>query len=86
MFRLNRVMAYTGYYTMLRILVAPRFTAVRETGIKQILELKVNFVGFQVPTEVVVKSSIVWDIIPCSPGKANRRFGVIYCLNLHGQE
>jgi hypothetical protein len=32
-------------------------------------------VGFYFLTAVVVKSSILWDIMPCSPLKANQRFG-----------
>jgi hypothetical protein len=34
-----------------------------------------SHVGFQVPTEVVMKSTIFWDITPCSQLKVNRRFG-----------
>jgi hypothetical protein len=33
------------------------------------------FVGFEVLTEVVMKSTILWDITPCSALKINRRFG-----------
>jgi hypothetical protein len=38
----------------------------------------VNFkwdAGFEVLTAVVMKSSILWDITPCSPLRVNRRFG-----------
>jgi hypothetical protein len=42
-------------------------------------------VGFEVLTAVVMKSSIVWDITPCSPLKVNRRFGGTCCLHLHGR-
>jgi hypothetical protein len=43
-----------------------------------------NFVGFEVLTAVVMKSSIFWDITPCtcSPLKVNRRFGGTCCLHL----
>jgi hypothetical protein len=34
-------------------------------------------VGFEVLTAVVMKSTIFWDITPCSPLSANRRFGGI---------
>jgi hypothetical protein len=39
-------------------------------------------VGFEVITAVVMKISIFWDITPCSPLRANRRFGGTYrqCL------
>jgi hypothetical protein len=34
--------------------------------------------GFEVLTAVVMKSTIFWDITPCSPLKVNQRFGGIY--------
>jgi hypothetical protein len=34
-----------------------------------------EFVGLEVLTPVVIKSSIFWDIMPSSPLKVNRRFG-----------
>jgi hypothetical protein len=38
-------------------------------------------VGFQVLTAVIMKSSIVWDIMSCSPLKANRSFrGICYLI------
>jgi hypothetical protein len=39
-----------------------------------------DIVGFEVLTEVVMKSTIFWDITPCSPLNINRRFGGTYCL------
>jgi hypothetical protein len=42
------------------------------------------FVEFKVLTAVVMKSSVFWDIMPCSPLKVNRRFGRTYPLNLQG--
>jgi hypothetical protein len=42
-------------------------------------------IGFQVLTTVITKSSIFWDITPCSPLKVNRPFGVTYCLHLQGR-
>jgi hypothetical protein len=30
---------------------------------------------FEILTEVFMKSSIFWDIIPCSPFKINQHFG-----------
>jgi hypothetical protein len=44
-----------------------------------------NYAGFEALTAVVMKISIFWDITPCSPLKANRQFGRIYRLNLHGR-
>jgi hypothetical protein len=41
-----------------------------------------NNVGFYVLRAAVMKSSIFWDIIPCSPLKINRRFGGTFCLYL----
>jgi hypothetical protein len=34
-----------------------------------------SIVGFEVLTAAVIKSSIFWDITPCSPLKVNGRFG-----------
>jgi hypothetical protein len=31
------------------------------------------------------KSTLFWDITPCSPLKVNRHFGGIYCLHLQGR-
>jgi hypothetical protein len=42
-------------------------------------------VGFEVLTAVVMKSSIFWDITPCSPLKVNRSFGGTYRLHLQGR-
>jgi hypothetical protein len=36
-------------------------------------------VRFEVLTAVVMKSTIFWDITPCSPLKVNRHFGGTYC-------
>jgi hypothetical protein len=41
--------------------------------------------GFEVLAAVVIKSSILWDITPCSPLKVNRRFGETYRLHLLGR-
>jgi hypothetical protein len=38
--------------------------------------------GFEVPTAVVIKSYISWDITLCSPLKVNRRFGGTCHLHL----
>jgi hypothetical protein len=43
-----------------------------------------RFVGFEVLTAVVVKSSIFWDVTPCGPFKVNRRFGGAYPLTFNG--
>jgi hypothetical protein len=42
-----------------------------------------NYFPFEVLTAVVMKSSICWDITPCSPLKVNRRFGGSACNLLH---
>jgi hypothetical protein len=39
---------------------------------------------FEVLAEVVMRSSIFWDITPCSPAKVNRRFEGKYILHLQG--
>jgi hypothetical protein len=43
-----------------------------------------SLAGFEVLTAVVTKSTIFWDITPCSPLKVNRRFGGTYRLHLQG--
>jgi hypothetical protein len=42
-------------------------------------------VGFEVLTAVIMRSSIFWDITPCSPLSVNRRFGGTYRLHLQGR-
>jgi hypothetical protein len=53
------------------------------------LELKysVQFsrVSALIPTNVSIKSSVFWDIMPCSPFKVDRRFGGICHFHLHCQ-
>jgi hypothetical protein len=50
-----------------------------------IIFIIIYFVGSEVPTAVVMKSAVFWDITPCSPLKVNRRFGGTYRLHLHGR-
>jgi hypothetical protein len=40
---------------------------------------KVTYVGFEVLIAVVMKSTIVWDIMPCSPLSVNRCFTLVSC-------
>jgi hypothetical protein len=44
-----------------------------------------DYVGFEVLTAVVMKSTMFCDITPCIPLRVNRRFGAKYHLNLQGQ-
>jgi hypothetical protein len=44
-----------------------------------------NYGGFEVPTAVVMKSSLFWDITPFSPLKVNRRSGETRRLHLQGR-
>jgi hypothetical protein len=46
---------------------------------------KRNYVQLEVLTAVVQKSSIFWNITPCSPQKFNRCFGGTYRLYLQGE-
>jgi hypothetical protein len=48
--------------------------------------LSIVCIGFEVLTEVVMKSTIFWDITPCSPLSVNRRFGETYRLHLQGRK
>jgi hypothetical protein len=43
-------------------------------------------VGFEVLTAVVMKSTIFWDITPCSPLSIHRRFGGTYRFHLQGRK
>jgi hypothetical protein len=45
-----------------------------------------KFVGFEVLTPVVMKSSTFWDITPCSPLKVKVHFGGICRLQLQGSK
>jgi hypothetical protein len=47
---------------------------------------KVLYVGFEVLTAVVMKSTIFWDITPCSPLKVTCCFGGTYRLHLQVEE
>jgi hypothetical protein len=42
-------------------------------------------VGLEFLTPVVIKSSVFWDMTPCSPLKTNRRFGGTCRLHLQGR-
>jgi hypothetical protein len=42
-------------------------------------------VGFEILRAVVMKSSIFWDITPCSPLKVNRSFRETHRLDLQGR-
>jgi hypothetical protein len=44
-----------------------------------------NHVGFEVLTAVVMKITIFWDIMLCSPLNVNRHFGGTYHLHLQGR-
>jgi hypothetical protein len=44
------------------------------------------YVGSEVLTAVVMKSTVFWDITPCSPLKVNRNFGGTYRLHLQFEE
>jgi hypothetical protein len=47
---------------------------------------KINVIEPQVLTAVTTKSSIFWEIRPCSPLIVNGRFGGTYRLHLHGRK
>jgi hypothetical protein len=46
---------------------------------------KLEIIGFEVFTAVVMKSIIFWDMTPCSPPKVNRRYGGTRRLHLQGR-
>jgi hypothetical protein len=43
-------------------------------------------VGFEILTAVVMKSTIFWDITPCSLLQVNRRSGGTYSLHFQGRK
>jgi hypothetical protein len=45
-----------------------------------------HYIGFEVLTAMVMKSTIFWDITLCNPLSVNRRFGVTYRLHLQGKK
>jgi hypothetical protein len=45
----------------------------------------IKYVGFDVLSALVMKSIILWDMMPCSPLSFNRRFGGTYHLHLQGR-
>jgi hypothetical protein len=49
-----------------------------ENGVLQDNTNTSTSVGFEVLTAMVMKSTIFWDITPCSPLNVNRRFGGTY--------
>jgi hypothetical protein len=51
----------------------------------EIWEIYIYVGECEVPTAVVMKSFIFWDITPCSPLKMNQRFGEICRLHLQGR-
>jgi hypothetical protein len=48
---------------------------VPDTYILNCTRIRLFYVGFEVFTAVVMKSTIFWDITLCSPLSVNRRFG-----------
>jgi hypothetical protein len=49
-------------------------------------ELITFHVELEILTAVVMKSTIFWDITPCSPLKVNQHFGGTYRLHLQDRE
>jgi hypothetical protein len=52
--------------------------------IRRILLLQCIYVGFEVLIAVIMKSTIFWDITPCSKLKVNQHFRGTYRLHLQG--
>jgi hypothetical protein len=61
-----------------------RYSNNRNPSFRSRLVTKNMFI--EVLTAVVMKSTIFWDITPCSPLSVNRRFGGTYRLHLHGRK
>jgi hypothetical protein len=50
-----------------------------------LISVKLRYAGLQVLIAVVLKTSMFWDMTPCSPLKVNRRFGEICRLHLQSR-
>jgi hypothetical protein len=48
--------------------------ASKQSALKQIIEISLNYVRFEVFTAVTMKNGVFWDVMPCGPCK-NRCFG-----------
>jgi hypothetical protein len=59
-------------------------TGALQLNSQETISYDISLVGFQILTAVFMKSSIFWDITPCTPLKVNRRFGGTYRLHLQG--
>jgi hypothetical protein len=53
-------------------------------GPSKILQRRI-YLGFEVLTPVVTKTTTFWDITPCSMMEVNRRFGGTYRLHIQDQ-
>jgi hypothetical protein len=67
---------------------SPQMSFLTEIKIKQITATlrQPRYLGFEVLTVVVMKSTIFWDITPVSPLSVNRRFEGTYRLHLQGRK
>jgi hypothetical protein len=45
-----------------------------------------NYVGFEILIAVTTKSTIFWNVTPCSPSEFYQAFGGTYFLHLHGRK
>jgi hypothetical protein len=52
---------------------------------EMVANIESKYIPFKVFTAVVMKSTIFWDITPCSLLSVNRRFGGTYRLHLQGR-
>jgi hypothetical protein len=70
---------------VLSIVILINYADAKWIVLETLMKQNIGHVGFEVLTAVVMKSTVFWDITPCSPLKANRRFGGTYRLHLHGR-
>jgi hypothetical protein len=71
---------YEGRHTDLHA-----FPSVKNTRVDTTFRDQRSYFGFEVLTAVVMKTTLFWDITPCSSFKFNRRFGGTYRLHLQGR-
>jgi hypothetical protein len=58
---------------------------IQAENLLQIFSIKNYYVRFEVLATVIMKSSVFWDIMPCTLLKVNWHFGGTCCLHLQGQ-
>jgi hypothetical protein len=65
-------------FIVMKIILLDWIVFVENLWLLNIVPTSQKEVGFEIPTAVVMKSTILWDIMPSNPLKVNWRFGGTY--------